>query len=167
MNFCPRCGARVKRVTGAPARFCTKCGDSLTQKEGPKKRTLLDSFPFRTLRPAQKEVLEQVEAAVLQPKRFIILEAPVGFGKSAVAAALCRHLGSAYLLTSTKQLQDQYSSDFRFPVVTGKSNFTCLVPTSDGKNPPCSKGRCEADWKLSECPHYLTFEVYDEHKLQA
>ena len=167
MNFCPKCGARIKRVPGTPTKFCAKCGASLTQGEAPRKSTLIDSFPFKILRPSQKEVLEQVEAAVSQPKRFIILEAPVGFGKSAVAAALCLHLGSAYLLTSTKQLQDQYSADFRFPMVTGKSNFTCLVPTSDGKNPPCSKGRCEADWKLSECPHYLTFEEYDEHKLGA
>ena len=92
------------------------------------------------------------------------MEAPVGFGKSAIAAALCRYLGSAYLLTSTKQLQSQYSLDFGFPIVTGKSNFTCLVPTTSGRTVPCSKGRCEADWKLSECPHYLTFEEYDEHK---
>jgi ATP-dependent DNA helicase DinG len=163
VNFCPKCGARIKSILGNPARFCAKCGASLTQEEAPKKRTLLDCFPLMTLRPSQKEVLEQVGAAVSQSKRFIILEAPVGFGKSAIAAALCRHLGSAYLLTSTKQLQDQYSADFRFPLVTGKSNFTCLVPTSDGKSPPCSKGRCEADWKLSECPHYLTFEEYDQH----
>lgn len=116
------------------------------------------------MRPSQKEVLDQVEAAISQSKKFVVLEAPVGFGKSAIAASLCRHLGSAYLLTSTKQLQGQYSSDFGFTVVTGKSNFTCLVPTSSGKNLPCNKGRCEVDWKLSECPHYLAFEEYEEHK---
>jgi ATP-dependent DNA helicase DinG len=116
------------------------------------------------MRPSQKEVLDQVEAAISQAKKFIVFEAPVGFGKSAIAASLCRHMGSAYLLTSTKQLQGQYSADFGFSVVTGKSNFTCLVPTSSGKNLPCSKGRCEVDWKLSECPHYLAFEEYDEHK---
>lgn len=48
-------------------------------------------------------------------------------------------------------------------MVTGKSNFTCLVPTARGSYPACSKGRCEADWALSECPHFLTFEEYDEH----
>lgn len=115
------------------------------------------------MRPSQKDVLDQVEAALAASKKFIIVEAPVGFGKSAIAASLCRHLGSAYLLTSTKQLQDQYSVDFGFPMVTGKSNFTCLVRAANGKHLPCSKGRCEADWKLSDCPHYLTFEAYDEH----
>jgi len=108
--------------------------------------------------------MDQVRSALSQSKRFIILEAPVGFGKSAIAAWLCNRLGSAYLLTSTKQLQDQYSLDFGFPVVTGKANFTCLVPTPSGKHPPCSKGRCEADWSLPDCPHYLTFEQWDEHR---
>ena len=115
----------------------------------------------------QKEILEQVEIAMRESKKFIILEAPVGFGKSAIAASLCNHLGSAYILTSTKQLQDQYSADFGFPVVIGKSNFTCLVPTSSGKHLPCHMGRCEADWTLSDCPHYLTFQEYDEHKSGA
>jgi Rad3-related DNA helicase len=119
------------------------------------------------MRPQQNEVLDQVEAALSSSKKFIILEAPVGFGKSAIATSLCNHLGSAYLLTSTKQLQDQYSSDFQFPVVIGKSNFTCLVPPSSGKSLPCSQGRCQVDWKLTDCPHYLTFEEYEEHKLGA
>jgi Rad3-related DNA helicase len=116
------------------------------------------------MRPMQRQVLEEVETALGESKKFIILEAPVGFGKSAIAASLCNHLGSAYLLTSTKQLQDQYSADFGFLVVIGKSNFACLVPTSSGKHLPCSMGRCEADWKLSDCPHYLSFEEYDEHR---
>ncbi|MDG6987709.1 MAG: DEAD/DEAH box helicase family protein [Nitrososphaerota archaeon] len=155
MKFCPSCGSRVKGAQSS----CPKCGASL----GSNAKTLLESFPFATLRPSQKGALDDVEAALSASKRFIILEAPVGFGKSAIAAALCRHLGSAYLLTSTKQLQSQYSADFRFPLVTGKSNFTCLVPTSRGTFPACSRGRCEADWTLSECPHHLTFEEYDEH----
>jgi Rad3-related DNA helicase len=28
----------------------------------------------------------------------------------------------------------------------------------------CNKGRCEVDWTLDQCPHYLSFEEYDEHK---
>jgi Rad3-related DNA helicase len=91
----------------------------------------------------------------------------VGFGKSALAAALCNHLASAYIITSTKQLQDQYASDFGYPVVKGKSNFRCLVPTTTGIHLACNKGRCEVDWKLTDCSHYLTFEQYDQHKKHA
>ena len=128
-----------------------------------KKATPADCFPYPSMRRFQKEVLEQVDQAIAS-RRFIVLEAPVGFGKSALAAALCTYLSSAYILSSTKQLQDQYASDFGFPVVKGKSNFRCRVPTTSGLLPPCSKGRCEADWRLKDCPHYLTFEDYDQHK---
>ncbi len=150
---------------------CAKCGHDVspdykvaTVASKKKATTLAGSFPYGSMRPFQKEVLQEIEAALASSKRFIILEAPVGFGKSAVAAALCRHLGSAYLLTSTKQLEDQYGADFDFPKLMGKSNFTCLVPTTSGRHVPCSKGRCEVDWKLPECPHYLTFEQFDQHQ---
>lgn len=139
---------------------CPKCGST----EQMRKAVLSESFPFKSTRPFQKEVMDQIEMALTSNKKFILLEAPVGFGKSAVAAALSRHLGTAYLLTSTKQLQDQYSSDFSFPPVIGKSNFTCCVPTSSGHHVACSKGRCEVDWTLDQCPHYLSFEEYDEHQ---
>ena len=115
------------------------------------------------MRPFQKEVIDQIEEA-LKATKFVILEAPVGFGKSAVAVALTRNQKSAHILTSTKQLQDQYSSDFRFPVVKGKSNFRCEIPNSTGKFLPVSKGRCVIDWKLKDCPHYATFEEYQAHK---
>ncbi len=128
-----------------------------------KRATPADCFPYPSMRRFQEEVLDQVDQAMAS-KRFIVLEAPVGFGKSAVAAALCTYLSSAYILSSTKQLQDKYASDFGFPVVKGKSNFQCRIPTSSGLLPQCSKGRCEADWRLSDCPHYLTFEDYDQHK---
>ncbi len=143
---------------------CVRCGYREDTKKAGKDSTLAGSFPYESMRPHQKEVIEQIGAA-LGSKRFIILEAPVGFGKSAVAATFCRHLASAHVLTSTKQLQEQYAADFGFPVVKGRSNFRCLVPTTSGAFLQCDKGRCRADWKLKDCPHYLTFEEYEEHKL--
>jgi len=171
MKFCPKCGKRLRLLTGRARgqAICPNCGTRVAdvgQSEAPvepMKTALAQSFPYSTMRPHQRDVLDQIESAVGSGKKFIILEAPVGFGKSAVAAALCRHLRSAYVLTSTKQLQEQYSADFGFTTVMGKSNFTCLVPTSSGRLVACSKGRCEADWSLSECPHYLSFDQYEDH----
>ncbi len=165
MRFCPKCGSRLK-LTARKA--CPSCGASLgARDEAPAEpasaRTLVQSFPYGSMRPHQRDVLEKIESALNSGKKFIILEAPVGFGKSAVAAALCHHLKSAYILTSTKQLQAQYSADFGFSTVMGKSNFTCQVPTSSGRLVGCDRGRCQADWTLSECPHYLTFEQYEDH----
>src|SRR5271154_5435830 len=172
MKFCPKCGKRLRLLTGRfrGQAFCPECGARVSEAEmleAPQveavRTPLVRSFPYGAMRPFQKDVLEKIEAALGAGKKFIILEAPVGFGKSAVAAALCRHLKSAYVLTSTKQLQEQYSADFGFTTVMGKSNFTCLVPTSSGRLVACSKGRCEADWSLSECPHYLSFDQYEAH----
>lgn len=142
---------------------CVRCGYREDAKKADSPSSAVECFPYKSMRPFQKESLEQIEAA-LASTRFVLLEAPIGFGKSAVAASFCRYLGSAHILTSTKHLQDQYASDFGFPVVKGKSNFRCCVPTTSGMFLPCSKGRCEIDWKLKDCPHYLTFEEYEEHK---
>ena len=171
MKFCPKCGKRLRLLTGRSRgqAICPACGTRVGDvgqadvEVTPLKTALAQSFPYGAMRPYQREVLDQIEAAMGSGKKFIILEAPVGFGKSAVAAALCRHLKSAYVLTSTKQLQEQYSADFGFTTVMGKSNFTCQVPTSSGRLVACSKGRCEADWSLSDCPHYLTFDQYEDH----
>jgi len=171
MKFCPKCGKRLRLLTGRARgqAICPSCGtrvNDIGQAEAPvepAKAALAQSFPYSAMRPHQRDVLDQIESALDSGKKFIILEAPVGFGKSAVAAALCRHLRSAYVLTSTKQLQEQYSADFGFTTVMGKSNFTCLVPTSSGRLVACSKGRCEADWSLSDCPHYLSFDQYEDH----
>jgi ATP-dependent DNA helicase DinG len=171
MKFCPNCGKRLRLLTGRSRgqALCPSCGTRVAEGERAEepveavKTAIVKSFPYATMRPYQREVLEKIEAAIGAGKKFIILEAPVGFGKSAVAAAVCRNLRSAYVLTSTKQLQEQYSADFGFTTVMGKSNFTCLVPTSSGRLVACSKGRCEADWSLSDCPHYLSFDQYEDH----
>src|ERR1700733_12492645 len=127
MKFCPKCGARLKlakarrdrfsfrpavvptAAVAAPMMVCPGCGARFDQlgRDGDdkvpmaqaKRASLLQSFPHQGMRPFQKEILEKMEAALGSGKKFIILEAPVGFGKSAVAAALCRYLGSAYILT--------------------------------------------------------------------
>jgi Rad3-related DNA helicase len=73
-------------------------------------------------------VLSQICAAFNSSYKYIILEAPTGFGKSSVAIAVAMTLGSSYICTSTKDLQTQYSRDFPYlKVAKGKNNFPCLV----------------------------------------
>jgi Rad3-related DNA helicase len=115
------------------------------------------------MRPFQKEALEQIEKG-FNSARFVILEAPVGFGKSAIATSFSRYYGSAHILTATKQLQGQYAKDFGIPIVKGKPNFRCNIPTSTRIFLPCNRGRCEAEWSLKDCPHFMTFEEYNSHK---
>ena len=58
-------------------------------------------FPLDRIRPNQDKVLDELDQALKSGYKFIFLEAPTGFGKSAVAVALARSLGSSHICSST------------------------------------------------------------------
>src|SRR5246127_2638011 len=88
----------------------------------------ITNFPFPTLREKQSFALKEIDDAFASGYKYIVLEAPTGFGKSPVAIAAAVTLGSSYICTSTKDLQTQYSKDFPFlKVAKGKNNFPCIV----------------------------------------
>ena len=92
--------------------------------------SILDGFPLPVpIRPRQKEVLHDLQRILDDGNtKYIILEAPTGFGKSAVAITVARFLGSSYICTGTKELQEQYCRDFTFlKKILGSSNFECLA----------------------------------------
>ena len=85
--------------------------------------------------------------------KYIILEAPAGFGKSPVAIAVALSLGSSYICTATKDLQTQYSKDFPYiNVAKGKNNFPCLVKQDFIRNGTYRCGICVSD-NPDECYH--------------
>ena len=111
------------------------------------------SFPFPTFRAGQREALEQAREAFEAGKRFVVVEAPTGAGKSAIAVALAREARSAYVLTNQKILQDQYVNDFPdLALMKGRSNYDCLVAPTHAAAAPCIAGKrfpaCE------ECPYF-------------
>ncbi|HZA06969.1 MAG TPA: hypothetical protein VE619_04620, partial [Nitrososphaeraceae archaeon] len=55
---------------------------------------LINNFPFTSHRYNQISVLNQICAAFNSGYKYIILEAPTGFGKSPVAVAVAMTLGS-------------------------------------------------------------------------
>ncbi len=88
----------------------------------------LINFPHTSFRNNQHKVLQQICDAFSSGYKRIILEAPTGFGKSAIAITIARTLGSSYICTATKDLQTQYTHDYKFlKVAKGKSNFLCKV----------------------------------------
>ncbi|MDX1373261.1 MAG: DEAD/DEAH box helicase family protein, partial [Nitrososphaeraceae archaeon] len=107
---------------------------------------LLDYFPFESIREKQKDVIKQIEASIENGIKYIFLEAPTGFGKSPIAIALARYLGSSHICTSTKDLQNQYSTDFPFiKELKGKQNFKCLIKYYDGIDESCEYGPCQKE----------------------
>lgn len=111
---------------------------------------LLSFFPG-TPRPIQVDVLKEVQKAIDTGYKYIIINAPTGTGKSYIATTIARSQETSAILTSTKDLQEQYADDFRFMyTVKGKQNFQCLqllerqkhASSYERKHLTCEKGRC-------------------------
>jgi len=127
-------------------------------------------YPFPSFRPFIKEALTEIDKAVANGKRFIILRAPTGSGKSAIGAAFARQ-NNAVILTPTKLLQNQYADTPELDkewVIFGKSNYLCGIDKFGGARVDeaicCSDAVTEANkrmipwssdpefWKLDQRP---------------
>jgi hypothetical protein len=86
------------------------------------------NFPFDHMRKNQFIVFQKIVNAFNGGYKFVILEAPTGFGKSPEAVTIALTLGTGYILTATKDLQAQYKRDFPFiRTAKGATNFSCLA----------------------------------------
>lgn len=72
----------------------------------------LKSFPYPEFREDQDRVIDSVISKFDEGKKFVILEAPTGAGKSAIGYTVGDYLGSYYYITAQKILQTQLSKDF-------------------------------------------------------
>jgi ATP-dependent DNA helicase DinG len=118
-------------------------------------------FPLDHIRPNQDKVLDELDQALKSEYKFIFLEAPTGFGKSAVAVTLSRFLGSSHICTSTKDLQTQYNRDFPYlSEVKGRNNFPCIVKEDMGIRESCEYGPCLKDDDF-DCIYKTRMSDYD------
>ncbi len=94
--------------------------------------------------------------------KIVIVEAPTGIGKSAIALALHALLADnapTHILTGTKQLQEQYREidapalDMR--TVTGRNNWPCAInPQETAATAICTVGgKCELQ-RTPDCAYY-------------
>lgn len=122
---------------------------------------LITNFPFGKIRPKQLDVLHQIGEAINIGYKFIVLEAPTGFGKSPIAVALGRTLGNSYICSATKELQTQYTLDFPYlKAVKGMANYDCLVKEDFILNKTFECGVCKISQRnefsrsiVNECNH--------------
>ena len=99
-------------------------------------------FPYKSIRDSQKLAIDfALENFVNLGKKFIIIEAGTGVGKSAIGYTTARYLNStpkieskyspgSYFLTTQKILQEQYvrdfgSSKFGMKSIKSSANYTC------------------------------------------
>ncbi len=113
---------------------------------------IIENFPFESPRTGQLNIIQDIVDAIRKGYKYIILEAGTGTGKSAIATTLAQLYESAYILTMTKQLQQQYANEFEFPLVKGRSNFACLADQLDSS---CDIGKCKTTPRSAKyiCPY--------------
>lgn len=117
---------------------------------------------------------EAILAAVCSDKRFVMINAPTGVGKSLIAMGITSMLGRGLYLTHTKPLQTQLMNDFKtmgMRELKGQNNYPCLY-FDDGtrkKLPACDEGPCHAgyDCELRDrgCHYYDALRVAAKSEL--
>lgn len=126
---------------------------------------IIENFPFKEARHNQLELITEILNAFEDGKRYVILEAGTGTGKSAIAATLGQILQPAYILTMTKQLQRQYADEFGYAQVKGRNNFSCL---DSGSLNTCDQGTCQTIRTSDEftCPYSIKMEPNHQKDLR-
>ena len=84
-------------------------------------------------RPQQEKILQFVQESIRSGKKFSMIDAPTGVGKSYAAIMIAdwyrREINKRArvdIITNTKLLQDQYIRDFSFAAnLKGKNNYWC------------------------------------------
>lgn len=157
---------------------------------------IMDYFPISdsmpSARPNQIAVLREIDKVIRSGKKLIILEGPVGCGKSAIAMTLAKAFGSAHIITPRKSLQDQYFADFSDDIVLmkGRNSYPCVHDASIGyakqvfklietgrvkqpgmNEPNCSNAPCRSDKDVYKfcvdikggCPYTKAMEIAQAH----
>ena len=139
--------------------------------------SILEHFPAELEpRDIQKEILNDIEEKINSGFKKIIISAPTGVGKSAIGVTIGDHFGNSFMITASKNLQDQYIKDH--PIlhpVKGKSNFSCmqLMEKKRVDDPilavtlglTCEKGKCEESKSSSGakfCEHKPKIQEFSE-----
>ncbi len=92
----------------------------------------LPPVKFKEWRPYQRDTIARI---LNSDKRFFVLEATTGSGKSPIGIAVSNLMinrfdkkAKVYYVASTKQLQKQLLIDFPYAkVVKGRANFQCII----------------------------------------
>lgn len=143
---------------GDDAPFEADAGPAVITNQKFSKDDVLKNFPMEKPRDLQVYAIEKVVEEYNNGAQFVVLEAPVGTGKSPLAVAFARTMGDrSYMLTLTEQLQEQYIKDFSakgLVTLKGRGKFSCHTL---GKGSTCSDGK-HLKPRCSNCPYLAAKE---------
>lgn len=124
---------------------------------------VIKHFPFDTFNQGQKEVIVDAVDALLKGTRHVVISAPTGCGKSAIAITIhkvmkaIRSSFKSCIITTTLGLQKQYADDYpNLLDLKSKVNYPCKFPIkATYQSQDCLKlqfaGKCNKD----DCPYLL------------
>ena len=121
-------------------------------------------FPYAEVRPIQKNLIRVIVTAITKGRTDIILQAPTGIGKSAVAMAIARYFEAqgerSMFYLPRKGLVDQYSKEFPdLGRIKGGNEYLCLLERkvlhdSFGiRVPRCTKDMAPCSIQQIDCNH--------------
>ena len=110
-------------------------------------------------RKVQIKLIKQIYEAINNGYKNIVLDAGTGIGKSAIAATIANIMKDAYILTMTKQLQNQYMEDFSnyVSLIKGKGNYDCHK-IADLSCEFCQK-EAYGQEKCEDCEYQIALEL--------
>lgn len=108
---------------------------------------------------------DAIMAAVCSDKRFVMINAPPGVGKTVVGMGISAMLGRTLYLTMTKPLQSQLMGDFEsmgMKELKGQNNYPCNLLLEQGRKRAepvaCDEGPChigvECEMRDGGCDYY-------------
>src|SRR3990170_2148692 len=162
VRFCSKCGTYMSPHRDACSRCAPVEGKTTLITLPPSDltiETVLNSFPSDTLRPYQKETLNNIVEAFQSGKKCVLVIAPTGFGKSFVNVAFSSVTKSFYVtpqLALIYQLLADPHLKNRFVEIKGRQNYRCYYIPHRGVH----VGKCETeDYPCHErfdvCPYWM------------
>ncbi len=132
----------------------------LSKKFNLDKKEVLDMFPAKKFRKYQKETIERIVDEFNTGVKCVLLDAPTGFGKSAVNVTFCRAFDSAFYTTPQLNLIDQLIRDpitggYMIPI-KGRQNYFCKFdPSATVDVGLCMRIRDFKCDKAIHCPYWI------------
>ena len=131
-------------------------------------------FPFPTIRPAQNQALDLVVRSAQEKKKFTLIEAPTGVGKSGIGIATGswaktqpitrdRDVPGSIILSTQKTLTAQYMNDFApdgLIELKGRSNYYCATHETDCASASAFQDENESCAKQHICPYANAKELF-------
>lgn len=124
----------------------------------------LDGFKPRK---EQIRIIDKINFAMENGYTNIVLEAGTGVGKSAIATTVANMVSDTYILTRTKQLQEQYLKDFSSMLteIKGRNNYICYKESTSDFTFTCDT--CDKSKFCNNCSYitHRTMAMYADTTL--